>query len=140
MNFVIRSEGGRVLTFHSRTIRENGWVESYFVTAEAPNFHASLQADNPPFGTSPAQFFAEIAADWAGWADAKTWGAIEGEYTLSATSDSTGHITLITHLHGSPYPLTWEGKLALVLEAGALGALSNQANDFFAPVRAETGA
>jgi hypothetical protein len=102
--FTIRSEQGRSLTFHSRVIDETGWVVSYWVTARAPGFIAELEAENPDFGVPPADLFEDIARNWQGWSGPKRWAAGEGEYSLSATSDSTGHITLVAELHAATYP------------------------------------
>ena len=135
MNFVIRSDGGVSLTFHARTAGKDGCVNAYFVTAEAANFTASVEVDNAPYGSSPADFFAQVASEWAGWNGTKAWQALEGEYELSATSDSTGHITIIARLNAASYPPTWEGKLSLIVEAGRLDALAVEAKDFFAPLK-----
>jgi hypothetical protein len=136
MNLSLRSESGASLTFHSRSISETGWVNSYFVTAEAPGFSASIDVDNAPYGSSPAVLFGDIAKDWAGWKGVKGWQALEGEYGLSATSDSTGHITLTATLN-SGTPSTWEGKVAVILEAGAVEVAAARAKDFFGPVSSD---
>jgi hypothetical protein len=140
MNFVIRSEGGVSFTFHARAVGKDGWVNAYFVTAEAANFTASVEVDNAPYGSSPADFFAEIASEWAGWNGTKGWQALEGEYQLSATSDSTGHITIVARLNPASFPPTWEGRLSLIVEAGRLEALAVEAKEFFAPVKASIDA
>jgi hypothetical protein len=139
MNFRIGSDGGLSLTFHSRTVGANGWVNSYLVTAEAPGFSASVEVDNAPYGSSPSEFFAEVASAWAGWQGAKRWQALEGEYELSATTDSTGHITIVARLNAAIYPPTWEGMVAVMVEAGAVEALAARAKEFFgpAPIRAD---
>jgi hypothetical protein len=89
---------------------------------------------------SPAEFFGELAGSWSGWKGTKGWQALEGECSLSATTDSTGHVTLVAHFSSGSYPPTWEGKLSLVIEAGALEALAREAKNFFGPVHARAGA
>jgi hypothetical protein len=140
MNLVIQSEGSISLTFHSRTIGENGWVSAYFVTAEAPNFKAAVEVDNAPYGSPPSELFGEFAAEWRGWQGVKQWQALDGEYALSATADSAGHVTLVAKLNTASYPSTWEAKVSLVLEAGALDRLAAEAKEFFNPIPARAGA
>jgi hypothetical protein len=112
----------------------------YFVTGEAPKFSASVEVDNSPYGSLPTELFCQIATDWAGWKGEKGWQALEGEYVLSASTDSTGHITIAAWLNGLSHPPTWEGKISVVVEAGALDKLANEAKEFFGPLRLGSGA
>ncbi len=117
----------------------NGWVNSYFVTAEAPNFSATIEVDNAPYGTSPADLFAEIADRWSGWQGVKRWQALDGEYELQATSDSTGHITIVALINSRSFPPSWEAKVSIVVEAGSVDKLAVNAKEFFGPVAASAG-
>lgn len=128
---VIKSEREVSLTFHSRRFNAESWLEHYCITANARNFNASIEVENPPYGMSPAEFFERIAAEWSGWKGAKEWGAIEGEYNLSATCDSLGHITLEVEINRNGYPLCWPGILSLIIEAGQLEKLARDAKAFF---------
>jgi len=128
---VINSEREVKLTFHSRRFNSEGWLEMYCITAKARNFKATIDVENPPYGMSPAEFFENIANEWTGWKGTKEWGAIEGEYNLSATSDSTGHITLDAELNRNSFSPGWSGKLSLMIEAGQLEQLAHDARVFF---------
>jgi hypothetical protein len=74
-------------------------------------------------------FFSGLAADWTGWAGAREWGSLEGELTLRAESDRTGHVYLRVRLRRGA-PAEWEVEVALVLEAGQLGRLAAGARAF----------
>jgi len=128
---ILRSEKETVLSFHSRRINGDGWVERYVVSAAARNFSASIEVENPPYGTSPDDLFAKLADNWSGWKGKKEWGAIEGEFNLVATTDSLGHITLSAELNPNGYPPCWSGTLTLVLDAGSLEEIANHAKMFF---------
>jgi hypothetical protein len=76
-----------------------------------------------------AEMFAEMAANWRGWAGAKSWSSLEGELHLSAAADRTGHITLTVELRDGA-PAVWTVTLQLVIEAGQLEALRRAARAF----------
>src|SRR5439155_8609528 len=98
---------------------------------EAPHLRASAAVENPPYGHPPSALLREIAVQWSGWAGAKSWRAMEGELNISATADSTGHITLHFELPGSVVPPCWSASISVVVEAGQLELLSREANAFF---------
>jgi len=129
--FVIGSEKEVTLTFHSRQFRHDGWLDAYSITAAARDFEAVIHAENPPYGTSPTNFFQELASNWAGWSGKKTWGSMEGEYNLAATTDLTGHITLVAELNPLGIPPCFSALLSLVLEAGQLDQIARRAKLFF---------
>jgi hypothetical protein len=129
--FVITSDGV-TLRFHSRRFDETGWLAEYAVSGEARNFRASLTVENQPFGSSPAAFFADIASNWRGWDGEKAWRAAEGEYRLSATTDSTGHITVTVFLDRFAVPPTWNAVFSVLLEAEGVDGLAARASEFFA--------
>ena len=128
---VIKSEREVMLTFHSRRFNSEGWLERYFITANARNFNATIDVENLPYGMSPAEFFVQVANEWTGWKGTKEWGAIEGEYNLIATCDSTGHITLDVELNRNSFSPGWSGTLSLMIEAGQLEQLARDAKVFF---------
>jgi hypothetical protein len=76
-------------------------------------------------------FFANLAADWKGWKGKREWSSLEGELSLSATIDTTGHITLSVRIRSGPYPFDWSLFAALLLEAGQLDRISASINSFF---------
>jgi hypothetical protein len=75
------------------------------------------------------EFFAEIAAEWKGWSGTRDWSSLEGELTLSATSDRGGHITLTAVLLNQQ-PFTWRLEGQVVLEAGQLERIAKDAREF----------
>jgi len=49
-----------------------------------------------------AAFFRDLALHWRGWQGEKRWASLEGQLSLSAKSDSTGHTQLDVRLRGGP--------------------------------------
>lgn len=128
---IIKSEREVKLTFHSRVFANDGRLSGYSITAEARGFSASVEVDNSPYGASPDELFAEMSVEWGGWQGIKSWKALEGEYSLSATCDSLGHISLVAELSQNNYPPCWTGSLFLDIDAGSLESLSKNAKAFF---------
>jgi hypothetical protein len=79
----------------------------------------------------PTKLFVDIAREWSGWKGEKKWGALEGEYNLSATCDSLGHITLKVGMMPNAYPPVWSAIVSLVIEAGQLDKLAREVETFF---------
>jgi hypothetical protein len=75
--------------------------------------------------------FVEMAENWTGWEGAKTWDAIEGDFTLSCTSDRLGHITLEVELVGRDDPELWSAKFNIEVEAGQLEKIANEIKELF---------
>jgi Family of unknown function (DUF6228) len=75
------------------------------------------------------QYFEELASNWRGWQGRKEWSTLEGEFTLSATSDSTGHIALAYFLRPPHTGFHWELRDAVELEAGQLQAIAQEMKD-----------
>lgn len=128
---VIRSERQYSLRFHSKRHYNDGQIVSYVVDLKARDFTASFEAGNHPKGTSPCAFFEEIAQDWSGWAGAKRWAPLDGEFELSASMDSTGHLTLIVQRDAACDAPGWSTTFSLMIEAGQLGALATDVKKFF---------
>jgi hypothetical protein len=79
--------------------------------------------------TGLGDFFASLAADWKGWEGARRWESLEGELSLAAESDRTGHVDLLVHLHNGA-PVRWKLDLHLTLEAGQLERIVGGARRF----------
>ena len=62
-----------------------------------------------------------------GWSGEKSWTSLEGEFDLSATSDSLGHVTLIATIKSGHYDLDWVLHVGLELDAIKLSELSKDA-------------
>ena len=76
------------------------------------------------------EFFAGMARDWKGWSGERSWASFETELSLTATSDRTGHVSLVTELRGGAYPNGWTARATMVLEAGQLDRLAAEAAAF----------
>ena len=70
-----------------------------------------------------AALFQGFADDWRGWEGVRAWRSLEGELTISATSDKTGHVYLDVRLREGA-PALWTLDAQLVLEAGMLDDLA----------------
>lgn len=79
-----------------------------------------------------AAFFRELAEQWRGWEGKKEWRSLEGELSLAATVDSTGHVSLLVNLRSCTGPFDWEVRAALPVEAGQLDGISSQVELFVA--------
>lgn len=131
MEFEIKSECGYSLLFHSQVYSSSGWLDYYSVTINAPAMQATIQVDNAPYGTSPASFFEHIANEWRGWKGEKTWGALEGEFELSATADSTGHVTLTAVVYSGTCSSCSKMQSEFEIEAGQFEKIKLQSLKFF---------
>jgi hypothetical protein len=106
---------GSVLSF---AIRERLKEETSFdVSVQTPCF--SGIASSSTFMVLPlADLFSEMAAEWMGWAEEKTWSDLESNVKIAATSDKTGHISLRVTLNGQDGDT--QLRTCLKFEAGQL--------------------
>jgi hypothetical protein len=61
-----------------------------------------------------------MARDWMGWQGTKTWAALEDELRIEASTDHTGHTSLVITMRDYSDPANWRLKATLELEAGQL--------------------
>ena len=80
----------------------------------------------------PSLLFRDMADNWKGWKGEKTWGALDGEFTLRATATSLGRIAVVIEM----VEMSGEFRLeaTLVLEAGQLESISKRVEAVF-PLR-----
>jgi Family of unknown function (DUF6228) len=64
-----------------------------------------------------------MARDWRGWPGCKEWRDLDNALSLTATSDSTGHGTLLIEMHSDIFECT-SLVSNLILEAGSLGRIA----------------
>ena len=119
-----------MIEFHSPEIDSTGWVEYYSLSLSGVDMTSSIRVCNPPYGESPSDFFSMLANNWKGWVGEKNWASLEGEYSLSASVDRTGHITLITKVFSGSHVPFWSSEVALTIEAGLLESIANGFKDF----------
>ena len=102
-------------------------AESFFVVVQRQDVRAEAEVSAfmaPHLG----EYFQTLATSWSGWQGRRVWSSLEGEFTLSATCDSTGHVTLAYFLRPPHTGFHWELRGALELEAGQLAAIAQEAN------------
>lgn len=116
--------------FHSRQYADDGWVNAYVVELVARDLRASVLVENPGYGHPPTQLLKSLVPCWRGWEGRKRWTAMEGELEIDATSDRTGHITLLLSIPGND-AVPWSAQAKILLEAGQLEEVSAAAEVFF---------
>lgn len=127
----IGQENGLRILFHSRKVNPEGWVESYLITIKGNGLEATLPAENPPYGFPPSVFFEKLSTNWQQWKPEDDWGAIEGEYDLSAKADILGHIAVKACLYGLGFEPAWRAEVTVTIEAGQMDTLAARAKRFF---------
>ncbi len=60
--------------------------------------------------------FKTMVDQWRGWKGALTWASLEGEFAISATADSLGHVTLRLKFQEMQGPSPWSAEADLILE------------------------
>ncbi len=60
--------------------------------------------------------FKTMVDRWRGWKGALTWASLEGEFAISATADSLGHVTLRLNFQEMQGPSPWSVEADLTLE------------------------
>ena len=127
----ITAETDLKLRFHSPEFDNKGWMETYVLSAAAPDFSASIKVYNLPYGTHPNDYFEQLSKELKGWNGQKDWGTIEGEYSLSARFKTIGLILLEVFLH-SPNG-DWTSTITMPIEPGQLENISKKLKTFFQP-------
>ncbi len=72
-----------------------------------------------------------MAANWRGWDDEIKWGTLEDDFSLTATSDLTGHVDLLIKMRSNEYPYGWKMEVNFALEAGSLEGLFRKVSTLF---------
>jgi hypothetical protein len=122
------SEDGAVVSFlvTSRSKDEIG----FDVAVKTPWFSGKATASTY-FSGSPAKLFREMANEWKGWKEPKTWSDLEGRVMFSATSDPTGHVRLNVKLRGPDYDSALE--VIVAYEAGQLDRMADEIAQLLSP-------
>lgn len=98
------------------TERREGEVE-FEVSVRTPWFSGRAPASTFMNG-SPSAMFNAMALEWRGWAGERSWQDLDRRVSFSATSDSTGHISIVVVLTGHDYDSCL--RVVLRFEAGQL--------------------
>ncbi|MEY2423112.1 MAG: hypothetical protein QOI95_3179 [Acidimicrobiaceae bacterium] len=120
------------LTFSERSPL-SGAVVSCLATLELPDqMVARMRVDESggTFFVGLVEMFDDLAADWRRARGELSWGSLEGELGLVSSADSLGHITFAVWLTIDPV-VPWRVHGAVVVEAGALEGLAQEAHGFF---------
>lgn len=104
--------------------------DSFLAVLESVNFSGRITVSTYIAGP-PTDLFNEMARDWMGWEGTKTWGSLEDELRIEASTDLTGHISLIVTIRDYSDPANWRLKAKLELEAGQLTELARSARSAF---------
>ena len=75
--------------------------------------------------------FEFMAEEWKGWQGEKAWWSIEGEFGVSATCDSLGHIMLSLSFKEYDGPELWESKVNIGIDSGQLDSVEKKVKEFF---------
>ncbi|MGI9217284.1 MAG: DUF6228 family protein [Hydrogenophaga sp.] len=115
---------GSLLTFEVTS--SSATDVDFNVHVRTPHFAGQAPASTFMNG-SPSALFAEMASEWTGWRGQKTWQDLESRVSFSASSDSTGHVTLRVELKGQDYDsgLT----VNLMFEASQLDAMASSISE-----------
>lgn len=115
---------GSLLTFDvtTRTATE----VDFNVHVRTPHFSGHAPASTYMNG-SPSSLFGEMAMEWTGWLGKKTWQDLECRVSFSASSDSTGHVTLQVELGGPDYDSGL--KVNLMFEASQLDEMASSTRE-----------
>lgn len=131
MIFDIKSEQGYRIVFADRRFDPKNWLINYTVSLFSPGMEGTVRVYNPPFAHSPLALFKSMETQWSGWRGEKSWGSLEGEFDLSAESDSTGHIVLRARIFAGHSPPSSRLDTEIIVEAGQLAFIAKQAEKFF---------
>lgn len=128
---IIGNERELRIHFHTPKLNSDGWLESYLITIRGHGLEATLPVENPPYGFPPSIFFENLSSSWQHWKAEYDWGAIEGEYDLSAKADKLGHIAITACLYSRGWETEWKAEVTVTIEAGQLTAIESKAKRFF---------
>jgi hypothetical protein len=120
------SREGSLLTFEVLARHKNE-IE-FDLAVKTPRF-AGVVSSSTYAVRSPADLFLEMADEWAGWKGEKRWNDLEGNVTIVATSDRTGHVSLHIVLCGQHRDS--QLRVRLEFEAGQLQSMANEVASLF---------
>jgi hypothetical protein len=121
---ICSARDGVVLTL-SDFVYEDGSADSetFVVSVRGYQLGAEIKVSSV-MAPNLADYFLDLSEHWRGWKGEKKWATLEGEFSLIATADSTGHTTL-NYCMRSPYTgFHWELRGALELDVGQLESLA----------------
>lgn len=107
-------------------------ADYFTVIYESPSVKLVKRVWGYTDGEYLVNLFMYIAKEWKGWEGAQEWSSIEGEFGLSATCDSLGHVMLAITIRELDGPELWNASVSLGLDSGQTEKIANQVRQFFA--------
>jgi len=85
-----------------------------------------------PDAPGPETFFSRLAAYDRPWHGKDDWSSLEGEFSISATCDRSGHVVFSISIYGVPGAADeWRVFGSMTSELGQLPSLAKKASRFF---------
>lgn len=85
---------------------------------------------------SLAALFEDLAANWRGWDGVKEWDSVEGDFILSCTSDTHGHVAMKVTLKSGLYEDDWCVQAIIYIDSGQLEDIAAKVKEFLHVKRA----
>jgi hypothetical protein len=98
----------------------DGYVRTARVSVSAGGLEARTTVTLSDGPWNPAVFFAELAADWRGWAGNRHWRSLEGEMETEASHDGAHVLIAVTvRRPGMTFAEdAWPARIVFALEPG----------------------
>lgn len=105
------------------------WPESdkFFARLITPDVSAEVSFHEPRgYAMGLGEFFDDLAENWKGWADKKSWESVEKDVALNAAHDGQGHVTLTVEFRQQfdPPDRDWLVRVPMMFDAGELSVLA----------------
>ncbi|AXB31532.1 MULTISPECIES: DUF6228 family protein [Vibrio] len=126
----IISDNQLIIEFHRPEFNLDGWMEHYTLSLSGRGMTSSVRVVNQPYGDGPSDFFKQLAEEWQGWDGEKVWSSLEGEYSMSAKSDLTGHVYLNFQIYSNLTEPYWSVQVVIILETGQLDSIATRLSEY----------
>jgi hypothetical protein len=78
------------------------------------------------------KFFDQLVERWRGWEGSETWESPEGDLTVDAHADHTGHVMLRFRVQDGPMP-SWQASIEVMVDGGEdMASLARDVHDLLA--------
>ena len=82
-----------------------------------------------PFDSNLVKFFEDLARNWKGFDGEKEWSSLEGEFSLSCSTDNLGHFALEATIRNNED--TRYARKTFLIESGQLEKIALETKIFF---------
>ena len=123
-----------MLVIHSTTSDRELRIEKrasdwYIVTLSGIAVSAKLDMWDAPYGARLIEFFDKLGSRVLPWSGDIDWCSFEGEFAISASCTSSGHVIFRVSLQGSPGGQEeWQISAGITAELGQLPSIASQAH------------